>query len=421
MISFKILLRDVLFYTISKLVPGITGLVSVILFVRILGIEEYGNYSLLLSQCYLIAAFGYGWLNQAQLRYYNKDNLLEGYESDQKRGFILSSIVSFIILTFFIFNQSLSMITLMISFICIFSIGGFNYLKTLYQSKLSPKKIVSLYLIQSILLLIIPLLLLYLFQKKAIIVLIGAALSFLILPLIYLLNKFQINELFKDLSHNGKSVISKWIYYGSPLSLWFAAGLALPFLDRYFINQYLSDVELGVYASVQEILTKMFSLLIFPITMAIHPRIMNYWDSSKKQEAVRLIKWGIIFMSFIALFVFTVFWFFDDFIFDGLKKITPQFKIENKHIIIPLVLTGFLWQLSFLTHKVLELKEKTKIMVLFILFSLLINIFGNNYFVPSYGIIATAFIGLLSAFVYCILTSIYSLFAVINSKGLSIK
>ena len=62
MILYKPFLKDTLLYTISKIVPGISGLASVVLFIRLIGVEEYGNYSFFLSQCYLIVAIGFGWI-----------------------------------------------------------------------------------------------------------------------------------------------------------------------------------------------------------------------------------------------------------------------------------------------------------------------------------------------------------------------
>ena len=65
--------RDTFYYAISKIVPGLSGLVSVVFFIRIVGPEEYGKYSLFLAQCNLIVAIAFGWLNQANLRYFSKD------------------------------------------------------------------------------------------------------------------------------------------------------------------------------------------------------------------------------------------------------------------------------------------------------------------------------------------------------------
>jgi O-antigen/teichoic acid export membrane protein len=86
MIPKRILLKETFFYTVSKTVPGFAGLASVILFMRIIGAEQYGQYSFLLSQWYLIVAIGFGWLNHAQLRYYSKDNTFDDYKAGQIRS-----------------------------------------------------------------------------------------------------------------------------------------------------------------------------------------------------------------------------------------------------------------------------------------------------------------------------------------------
>ena len=421
MIPKIVVLKEASLYAISKIVPGITGLVSVVLFIRIVGAVEYGNYSFLLSQCYLVTAMGFGWLNQANLRYYLKDFDLTDNRIAQMRSIIISSLLSLVILYILISLQGISMKIMIISYISIIGIGGFNYLKTLLQARLAPLKVIWLTLIQSLMGLLIPLVFLLLFQRTGNIIFMGVGSSFLLLTVLlfirqYINKKLIINS-FK-LSINAKKLIKKWFFYGSPLSFWFAAGLALSFLDRFFINQYLPSEDLGIYASSQELLTKIFSITIFPITLAIHPRVMNTWNQSKEYEAIQLIRWGIGIMSCISIILITSFWYSDNLAFSLINMLIPQFNIEYKPIIIPLLSAGLLWQFSFLTHKMLELKEQTMLMVLFILISLLINIIGNYYYLPKYGIIATANIAFATALIYCLLTGFYSLYIISKSKQL---
>jgi O-antigen/teichoic acid export membrane protein len=173
---------------------------------------------------------------------------------------------------------------------------------------------------------------------------------------------------------------------------------------------------LGVYAGIQELLTRIFSITIFPLTLALHPRIMNLWNKSKKQEAIQTIKWGVgIMIGFVTILLF-IMWMFENVIFDIIHLAIPQMSSQHKTLIIPLLSAGFLWQFSFLAHKMLELKEQTKIMVMFLLFSLLINIVGNSVFIPRMGVQATANTAFISALAYCLLTGIYSIMAIVRSK-----
>ena len=58
----------------------------------------------------------------------------------------------------------------------------------------------------------------------------------------------------------------------------------------------------------------------------------------------------------------------------------------------------------------MELKEQTMFMVIAIIPSLIINIIGNTYFLPTWGGIATAYSAFFSALIYFIITSIFSIF-----------
>ena len=420
MIPKRILLKETFLYAVSKTVPGFAGLASVILFMRIIGAEQYGQYSFLLSQWYLIVAIGFGWLNQAQLRYYSKDNTFDDYKAGQIRAFAYSGLISVIVFSVLSILQPRSIQLWGISIISIISIGGFNYIKTFFQAKLEPKKVIWLTLGQSILALSIPLGLYFLFQKNSFSILMGVGISFLLMTIIFGLKKKVMKNFITDVSKptkTGKIRVKKWFFYGGPLSIWFAAGLAFPFLDRFFINLYLPGETLGVYAGIQELLTRIFSITIFPLTLALHPRIMNLWNDSKIREAIQTIRWGIGVILGLAIVLCIVIWLFDTIIFNILTIAIPQINSQYKSLLLPLLSAGFLWQFSFLTHKMLELKEKTHIMVVFLLISLFINMVGNSMYIPHFGVQATANTAFVSALVYCILTGIYSMIVMTKLKN----
>ena len=83
---------------------------------------------------------------------------------------------------------------------------------------------------------------------------------------------------------------------------------------------------------------------------------------------------------------------------------------------MPLFLAGLLWQLSFLTHKMLELKEQTIKMIIAIVPSLIINIVGNTYFLPNLGAIATAYSAFYSALIYFVITGLHFIYSINRIK-----
>ena len=415
----KTLFKETFYYFISKAIPGIVGFISVLLFIRILGSSGYGQYSLFISQCNLIAAISFGWINQSQLRYFSKDFNKKNYNIIQIKAFAYSTLASFVLITLFVLLQSLSINILFVSIIVIIGVALFNYLKTLFQAKILPFKIIWFTSGQSLLALIIPICLLIIFGKKASILLFGIGLSFLIPVFIMYFTKIKkiIISKFNFIAKNtGNNLLKKWFLYGSPLSLWFAAGLLLPFLDRYFINKFLLENELGIYSSIQEILVRFFSLSLFPLIMAIHPRIMNYWNNKNHEAAIKLMLVSMTILLLFGIIIILVFIKFDGLVYYGFQKIIPEFNDQFKPLLLPILISGFLWQISLITHKILEIKEKTLLMVLFIIPSLIINMVGNIIFLPTVGLIATAYTSLFSALSYSLITLLYSLNTILRQK-----
>jgi len=79
---------------------------------------------------------------------------------------------------------------------------------------------------------------------------------------------------------------------------------------------------------------------------------MNLWNESKKQEAIQTIKWGVgIMIGFVTILLF-IMWMFENVIFNIIHLAIPQMSNQHKTLIIPLLSAGFLWQFSFLTHKI---------------------------------------------------------------------
>ena len=136
------LLGDALYYSISKIIPGLTGLISVILFFRLIGAEEYGKYSIIFSFTNLIAAFSFGWLNQSILRYRLTYNSSVKILSPILMGFIFGIIsVTLFVITTSIFEFPIIFSNKSVIFLAI-SIGIFNIVKSTFQSEELPNKVI---------------------------------------------------------------------------------------------------------------------------------------------------------------------------------------------------------------------------------------------------------------------------------------
>jgi len=149
----KQILNDALYYFFSKLFPGIFGLLFIFIFTRLIGIVEYGQYSLLHSKINLIISFGFGWLNQSTLRYGNILKEKNNHITFLTICILIISLVTIVlkIIEGFTYNDFLLIL------FCIASMGCLSFFKTFYQSKLLPRSVFLLVNIQSFFSLLLPL------------------------------------------------------------------------------------------------------------------------------------------------------------------------------------------------------------------------------------------------------------------------
>ena len=398
------LLRDALYYSISKIIPGLTGLISVILFFRLIGAEEYGKYSIIFSFTNLIATFSFGWLNQSILRYRLTYNSSVKILSPILMGFIFGIIsVTLFVITTSIFEFPIIFSNKSVIFLAI-SIGIFNIVKSTFQSEELPNKVILITSFQSILMIICSIILIKLYNNDAKSLILGISFGYLI-PILPYTKLFTSNVITKK---NIKR-IKPFFNYGAPLSIWLGISLSLNFLDRYFIEYYFGSSLMGSYAGFSEFIIRIFSIVIFPITLAVHPILMNKWNKNKNihDSLLKLIQASLIQIIIFIIMLIPLSIFKDSF-FYLIQTMIPELDNSMNKIMIHIFIGGFLWQIALVLHKPLEIEERTLIMVVCIILSLLINLIGNIYFLPKFGILATGYIMIVSALTYIISSILFS-------------
>jgi O-antigen/teichoic acid export membrane protein len=398
------LLTDALYYSISKIIPGLAGLVSVIIFFRLIGAEEYGKYSLIFSYTNLIAAFSFGWLNQSILRYRSTYNSSVEIISPVLMGFIFGIVLVIIfVIIASIFQFPIFFSNYHIIFLAL-SIGIFNILKSFFQSEELPNKVILITSAQSLLMILFSMLLLKFYNNNSESLILGVSFGYLI-PILPFTKLFRTNITAKQKNKKIKSFLN----YGGPLSIWLGISLSLNFLDKYFIEYYFGSSLMGSYAGFSEFITRIFSIVIFPITLAVHPIIINKWNKNKNaiDSLINLLQASLIQVVIFIIMLIPLVILKDSF-FYLIQIMIPELDNSMKEIMIPVFVGGFLWQLALVIHKPLEIEERTLIMVGCIMLSVIINLIGNIYFLPKFGIIATSYTLIISALIYIVFSILFS-------------
>tara|TARA_B100000678_G_scaffold73824_1_gene60671 strand:- start:236 stop:1495 length:1260 start_codon:yes stop_codon:yes gene_type:complete len=406
------MVKDSFKYAVTKLIPGLMGLMTIIVFIRMIGPEEYGKYSIQLSFLMAISAFSIGWLNQSTLRYYSRYQTAALLSRVFGLGILVSILFGLVVLgiasRYSIFD-SLTGSESLIGFILFVALCAFQFLSTLFRAQLKPINVIIITTVQSILGLLIPVILLSMFEQSHRFLLIGLAMSYCTPPIIFFfvninrVKKFWFKE---NGIHKSRHILVEFLKYGTPLSLWFALSLSLALLDRFFIKYYFEYETTGIYASFTDLVVRVFSILLFPLTLAVHPRIMSAWNTNKQSAAIALWWKALQYQLGIFIVLMAVVYIFTDNIFNFLMVILPDLNVSYSFLLMPILAGGFLWQFALLCHKPLEMDQRTKLMALLMLAALCVNLIGNIVYLPHYGIIATAYTYIASATVY-IITTIY--------------
>ena len=409
-----LLIKDSLKYSVTKIIPGVMGLIAVIVFIRMIGAEEYGKYSIQLSFLMAYSAFTVGWLNQSTLRYYSK------YQNDQQLpqiffiGLVFSLLLGSLILVIgslvTVHNQKFPLTS--IGLALFLALCSFQFLSAVLRSQLRPNVVIIVTALQSILGLVLPLMLLWVLSPNHKYLLLGLSGSYIALPLVFLalhIDRFKnFWPIEYDSRHHYKLILSEFFRYGFPLSLWFGISLSLPFFDRFFINYFYSFEVTGIYASFTDLVIRIFSILVFPLTLAAHPRIMSAWNNNNQSGAFTIWRKALQYQLGIFICLMVIVIIFTDQIFSLLMVALPELNISYSYLLIPILIGGFLWQFALLCHKPLEMDQRTKLMVVLMLAALCVNLIGNIVYLPHYGIIATAYTYMASAGVYIIAVIYFS-------------
>ena len=385
-------------YFIAKTIPAIFGYFFVLFTVKLYGLEIYGKYSLFLSQIVLLSTIVIGYFNIGQTRYYTKISQNE-YESAKILAFILASISIIIFLLFFTnYYKGIDI------FVLIFFAFAFVFYRvriTNLQVTLRSKKFLYSEVIRSLLLVIFPSLFWFWFSKSLEGLVISIAATFLIAYLFSAKTKkfnFDFNSALK--------VLKLFFKYSWPLSLFVFITQGFQFTDKLFITHFLGETENGAYCSTYDVVYKSFVFILFPIIMSEFPKMINYWNSNKKNEARNVLRNAIKLQLTISCILFFISLFVA---YKVLKFILPEvINYISYFDVLFMILSAMVWQFGLLYHKTLEFYEKTLIMFLFVFISWLANVALIYFLIQKIGLTIVPLSFLISSIIYNLLIFNYT-------------
>ena len=408
------LIKDSLGYLVSKVIPGICGLISVPVFVRLIGVEEYGRLAVVLPIVMALGGAGSGWLQQGILRFHPPSEPSDAdtpFDRAVTRGTILAvAVLGVALLPLLWMLHYKATLWIIVEAYCAIQLIYMVSLTRL-QARLKPRAVIRNEALRSIGGFVLPLCLIFALREKSFsLIILGLALGYL-LPLLLnsslvrLLNGYRSEEK-EDKISGSKSgeILSQLWRFGWAVGVWLMLCQALPVVGRSAIQRYDGYAQAGIYASLYELAVRSFSLFAAPVLQAAHPRIMRHWNAGQFHAARSIIRHSIRIqvLMFLPIEAFGII-----FAHPITRLILGPGHTASNSLLPLLMLGGFLWQVALLVHKPLEIMQRTVTMLYGMLGVLLIESAGNYLLVPRFGMQSAVYVFLFGAIAYIAFAASY--------------
>lgn len=403
--------KDTLLYLPAKVIPGLLGFITLIIYTRFLTPEQYGRFSLVFGAFAFVVTLSFSWLEQSILRFFdehtqkNRDEFFSTIFLLVVSYISVLSIFSFVILNY-IMDITPELLILINIAIVLYPINALY--KIILQILRSDRK-ASLYSVFSSFFIIIYVILIYCmlrflgFKEE------GLMIGYLIAYFLLLISQLII--LRKDYSFNfrfnlfSKDYMLEYIKYGSP---WLGVAVGtflLSKVDRYLIEYYLTTDLVGIYSMTYSLAEKSIMQFASLLTISTLPVLIKDFneddDNSLTKMMEELLKiYGILFipaafgLAFLSEEILLVF-------------LGEEFYVTNS-IFILISFAAVFEAVRIVFGRPFMLKKKTYFFPVLYLSSGMINIILNIILIPRIGINGAAIATIIGYFGYVLIAYLRS-------------
>ena len=403
--------KDTLAYAPVSLVPAAISVLSVSIFTRLFNPSAYGQYALVVTTVGITTSLLSAWVQQSTLRY--RAHFVErGWKNDFDRNLLilLSTLaVAFLLLSIFSFPFLRAVLGSYQRFYGI-AVGlvvvglWYSNLGATLQADLRSVRYSQFSVTQAVLRFVLALGWVYFIAKDIVGLLWGTLLAqlILIMPMAYTLGFHRVTLRSAEVTIPFTKFLKQFASYGFPMIGWFMGAQLLNISDRYLLQIFRGSAEVGIYAPNYNLVASAFGLVTAPLLTAAHPLLMKAAGSTDV-DTKQLQTLITSFSRYFLLVAFPVAAFVSVFSRE-IASIFLGAEFREGHVIIPIILFGVLaWNFSMYGHKGLEIRGRTRTMLVYVLICAATNVVLNLYFIPHYGYLGAAVTTLISFLLYPVL------------------
>lgn len=192
------------------------------------------------------------------------------------------------------------------------------------------------------------------------------------------------------------SVLLRFWAYGWPMAVWLTVSSMLLYADRFILGIFLGREEVGIYASMADLVVRGVGMVAFPLTMSTHPELMKLWNAGRRIEALHAARRYAALLGGLSVAALILG------LLVGPWAIGSVLAVERPRadVVAALVAGAGLWQVGLMSHKPLEMADRTRTLLRVIGLVTIGSVICNFVLVPILGIAAPAYVFALGAALY---------------------
>jgi O-antigen/teichoic acid export membrane protein len=198
-----------------------------------------------------------------------------------------------------------------------------------------------------------------------------------------------------EVRHTARS----FLIFGLPMTIFFVSSVLLDVGDRYVLNVVMGPGSVGVYDANYRLIAGVVVLMVAPITITLHPylmRVAGSGDDKRIEQAIGNVVENLLLMG--ALTVGLTFLFHRD-----IARVVLGSEFRAGSIVMPVVVAGvFFFNIGTFVHKPFEIVGRTRVMLLFGVIAAVANIGICFALIPPLGYVGAAYATLLSYVLYTV-------------------
>ncbi|MFM1946674.1 MAG: hypothetical protein RL207_957 [Bacteroidota bacterium] len=403
--------KDILKYFPVKILPAISGLLTIFFLTRTLPISLYSNYIFLMATILLFGQLIGGWINSSVIFFYSE------YENNNSLNLFKVNVIGLQLLLFAIGSIGFAVTSYFGLYDFLLVILGFflllcqTFLNLLYSFLQAERRIlvqIKSTAIQSIVQ-IIGILYCFVYQNQNLYLIVTVFLFSYFLASNYVMYCDKVYTLIfnrNTLKLLDFTISKKILLYGLPVCVWFFAFQFYSIGDRMLFKYFDVNGLVGNYASFRDLSVGLSGFITMPLLMASHPIIMQISKNNVSKEQIETIlsqniKLLITLFTSVLIGVFLI----GDKVFAYI--VGEKYLLDNNLMFLVLI-TIFFSTISMYLHKGLETTGKTILMAKIALAVAGLSLIFNFLLLPNYGVLGACLVALASQLIYCFLVYNFS-------------